>query len=187
MGQNMSMGPMSNLGTVFRKKNRFMFVLLGISGISPDDDNNGLHCLPPKESARPHLSFKEQEVHHLSESIWYPTKPDWKPMNLKLYHINCKDKNPVMEWINQWYTVKSSGSTSEDDGWQPSSRWSEEGLKKDAKLKIYDGCGEVIESWLYENCYPNDIQFGELEMGSNDILTIDIVLRYDRASVLPNN
>jgi hypothetical protein len=53
--------------------------------------------------------------------------------------------------------------------------------KKEAILTMLDGCGNTIESWTFENAYPEEINFDDLDMSSNDILNISLSLKYDRA------
>ena len=40
-----------------------------------------------------------------------------------------------------------------------------------------------MEQWQLDNCYPSSIEWGELDMGENDIVTVDMQLRYDRAYI----
>ena len=46
---------------------------------------------------------------------------------------------------------------------------------------MYDGCGEILETWTFENVWPNNIEWGELDMSDSSYVTIDLTLRYDRA------
>ena len=56
-------------------------------------------------------------------------------------------------------------------------------FKWDAEVRLYDGCGNLIETWIYENAYPQTVEFGELDMVSTDLVTVDMTLRYDRAYI----
>ena len=59
-----------------------------------------------------------------------------------------------------------------------------DGFKVDqATLNLYDGCGKVIETWIFENAWPQNIEFGELDMTSSEVITCDLTLRYDRAYI----
>jgi len=159
---------LSGGNTCFKRKFRWMLKLDGISG-------EGVNALPPLRSSRPSLSFKEMEVQHLNETIFYPSKPEWKPFPLSLYDIKQKkdSTNPVIEWIKSIYDTKSGD-------WKPSVS---SGFKRNCTLEMYDGCGNVIETWTFENAWPQNIEFGELDMSSSDVMTIDLTLRYDRAYI----
>lgn len=144
--------------------------LLSIPEISADDP---IKTLPPLKSARPNISFKEVEVQHINESIFFPVKPEWKPINLVLYDLK-KNQNPIFDWLKKIYDP-------EKGKWGPSINT---GFKKRATLKLYDGCGELIESWIYDNVWPQAVEFGDLDMGNSEIVMIDVTLRFDRAYVV---
>jgi hypothetical protein len=148
----------------FKQKNRWMFTISGVA-------EEGINALPPTKSARPSLSFKEIEVQHLNEVIYLPGKPDWKPINLVLYDIkkNSSSNNPVLNWIKTIYNPETGE-------YELNPR-----LKKNATLELFDGCGTSIEKWKFEECWPNNIEWGELDMGTCEVVTIDITLRYSRA------
>lgn len=177
-----TMGLMFGLDTpnfkLCKRKFRWLFQIDGIT-----DTNSGtVNMLPPLKSARPSLSFKEMEARHLTEHVYYPMKPEWKPINLILYDIK-RDKHPVFEWIKKLYDVKQGT-------WKPSVSVGQIGpqandnfIKPSIKLNLYDGIGNIIETWIYENVWPQVIEFGELDMGSNEFVTCDLTLRYVRAYI----
>ena len=162
MGRNMGLGKFSSDVCLMRKY-RWLFYIDGVS-------DDGTSALPPDKGARPSLSFKEIEVQHLNEVIYFPGKPDWKPIQLTLFDLK-ENKNPVFDWIKKRYdTSFGEGDWSAD----PS-------FKKNASLQMYDGCGEVMETWRFDNAWPNNVEWGELDMASNDYVTVELTLRYDRA------
>lgn len=153
-----------------KRKFRWLFKIPSVSA-------EGVNTLPPDKGARPSLSFKEVEAQHLNEIIYYPGKPEWKPINLTLYDLK-KNQNPVIDWLSEQYNTKSG-------------RWSigyggGGEFKKNAVLEMYDGCGEILEQWKFENVWPNNIEWGELDMSDSSYVTIDLTLRYDRAYIEPN-
>lgn len=169
-----SMGIYPGLEGAPKRKFRWLFSINGVCG---DQDIASVDALPPRKSALPQLGWKEESFQHLTETIWYPLKPEWKPVNLTLFDVRC-NKNPVFDWITQsessgpgFYDVQSGTITPIVDAQ----------LKRTARIELFDGCGQVIDSWLMENCYPSSVEFGELDMDSSDLITVEISLRYDRA------
>ncbi len=165
---------MANMGlyfndACFKRKFRWMFRITGIT-----DSSSGAFVLPPSKSARPNLSFKEQEAQHLNETIWFPIKPEWKPITVTLYDIKG-NSNPVFDWLKQIYDP-------ERGNWSPAISGAD-GFKRRATLELLDGAGEIMEKWVYENAYPQAAEFGELDMSSSEVVTIDLTLRYDRAYI----
>jgi len=182
--------------TCFKRKFRWM---LGIENVTPEWDKDSgpifggggpgsINVLPPKKGARPSIMFKDMEAQHLSETVFFPGKAEWKPVSLTLWEPKTTSDHPVFEWIREMYRPdRNSGLNI----WRPSVGNTNSdgsttglGLKRNATLTMLNGCGEVIEQWRYEHSYPHSVNFGELDMGSSDIVTAEITLRYDRAYIL---
>jgi hypothetical protein len=169
---NMGFGFGLDSGTVcFKRKFRWLFKIPGLS-----EDPSSLEALPPEKGARPSLSFKEIQVEHLNETIYFPSKPDWKPINLVLYDIKrTNNKNPIIKWLENLYKIDNKDAT-----WNVNMSQ----FKKNCSLEMYDGCGNIIETWIFENCWPNNIEWGELDMSDSGYVTVDLALRYDRAYIV---
>ena len=166
-GQNMGFGlGLANPDTCFKRKYRWLFIINGVSA-------SGVNSLAPSKSARPTLNFKEIEVQHLTETIYFPGKPEWKPVTLTLYDYKL-NLNPVFEWLTKLYDPsKGSQYTPSCNGFK----------EQQARLELYDGCGNVLEAWIFESVWPQAIEFGDLDMSSSEIVTCDLTLRYDRAYI----
>src|ERR1022692_894224 len=87
-------------GTIFKQKHRWLFMI-------PDVSAQGINALPPSKAARPSVSFKEIEVQHVTETIYYPGKPEWKTITLSLYDLGCRD-SPIMTWLKRLYDAQSA-------------------------------------------------------------------------------
>lgn len=153
----------------FKRKHRWLFRIPNVSA-------EGVGALPPQKGARPSLTFKEMEAQHLSETIYYPGKPEWKPINLTLYEVRDEPglDHPVFRWITEIYDPELGLI-------KPSCQ---DGFKKDkAILEMYDGCGDTIETWVFENIWVQGVEFGDLDMTSSELVVCDLALRYDRAYI----
>lgn len=168
------MGLGSLKSACFQRKFRWILQIDDISGVSTGTE---ITVLPPIKSARPSLSFKEMEVIGLNENIFYPVRPEWKPIPLTLIDL-VKNKNPIFDWISIIYDA-SANST-----FNPVLNGPKGNFKKQANLFMLDGCGNTVEQWVYDNAYPQNIEWGELDMGESAIVTADLTLRYDRAYTL---
>jgi hypothetical protein len=145
--------------------------LLKIDGVSAD----GVRALPPLKSARPSVSFGEMKVNHANERIYIPSTPEWKPLNLVLYDVKNDGEHPVFAWLKNIYDPETGD-------YAPSVGVN---FYKDAILELYDGCGTIIERWIYEQAWPQVADFGDLDMGNSDVVTCDLTLRYARAFIDP--
>lgn len=165
---------------VVKRKYHWLFKISGISC----QDSAVSKALPARRGARPGLSWKQHEFQHLNESIHYPFKPDWKPVQLHLYDLQCNN-NPVFNWIKSAPDSFNSGMYNPRLGfWNPiiSSE-----IKRTGTLIMLDGCKNAVETWIFEGCYPENIEWGDLEMDLSDVVTVDITLRYDRAYIDSGN
>lgn len=163
----------------YKKKHRWMFAT------EEDLDEVGqFPIVPCSKGARPRLQFKETEVAHLTETFYFPTKPEWQTIEITFYDLR-KNINNVYRWLSRLYQPKNgvfkpiinSLEFTDNLGISTSAR----PFKRTGLLELYSGCGEILESWTLENCYPQTIDFGDLDMASSDLVYIDVTLRYDRA------
>lgn len=167
----------SNPNVAFKRQMRFLFF---VDGVTPF----GINAKAPLKSARPNISFKEISFEHLSETIYMPGKIEYKPITLTLYdtynpanRAGESRNNGVWNWLNVYHN--SSNATY---GFATSA--SAIRFKRPAYLNIYDGSGCLVESWVYENAWPQEVNFNEVDMSSNDVMTIDLTLRYDRSYIV---
>lgn len=166
MGREMGLGGIGE--SCFKRKFRWLMTIDGVAG----DPGTGINILPPVKSARPNVAFKEMAVEHLTETLYYPSKPDYKPITVTLYDIVSAGKHPVLKWVNQCYNAQ-------EGPW----RLAAQGFIRDIRLALFDGCGNTIESWIFENSWPQQIDFGDLDMASSEVLTCDLTIRYARAYI----
>jgi hypothetical protein len=164
----------SNTNIAFKRQMRFAFIIDGVSF------GGGLDTKICHKAARPNFSFKEIALEHFNETIYMPGKVEWKPIQITLYdtwNTMTQQNNPLFIWLASWYRAKDAlyGFAGQNirAGFQ---QW-----KKNAYLNMYDGSGCIIESWLFENAWPQDINFNEVDYSSNDVMSVDLTLRYDRA------
>lgn len=155
-----------------KRQNRWLFT---ISDVSAD----GTNALPPFKTGRPGFSFKEIECQHLTETVFYPTKGEFKTITLTLYEPRCNiDGHPVWNWLKLVYDPKEGKWSSPIQGGEGTKF-----IKSEATLELFDGCGKTIEKWKIEDIWPQSVDFGSLDMSSSDVVTCDLTLRYARAYI----
>jgi len=151
-------------GAVFKRKFRWLFIIDGIV-------DSGVNALPPEKGNRPNITMKSAAFEHLIETINFPLKPEWKPFELTLFDIKCKFWPVWDKWLKNFYDPEQGKFTPVVDA----------KYKKNGTLTMYDGCGEKLERWTFENMYPSEINFDNLDMTDNAIMYINLTLTYDRA------
>lgn len=158
-------------GRYCKRQFRWMFKVEKVIG--------DLNCLPPEKSARPNLSFKEMNIQHLNEEVFYPAKPDWKPISITVFDLQLSN-HPIWGWIKECYSVSSNNSTFSEPN---ANKGPDSGFIRQCQLNLLNGCGEVLETWIYEDCWPQSVNFQTLDMTQNGVVMCDLTLRYARAYI----
>lgn len=176
----MGLGTVGLAKTIFKRKFRWMLEIPGIVG-------DGIDMYPPTTAARPKLTFNDFQANHLVETITIPGRPVWNPITVTVYDIGGEigsTKHPIYDWILSLYGEAPNFSYY-PSGRQRSAGQAGVGGSKfklpQAFITMYDGCGQELERWTLENVWPSEVDFGELDMGSSDVSTITMTLKYDRA------
>lgn len=165
---SMGLGILGDPYTCFKRKFRWLIYIPDVSTAGTGITTN---LLPPTKSMRPNLTFREIEAPHINETIYFPGKPDWKPLTVTLYDI-VTNINPVWKWIKKMYNPSIGGYNYPLD----------QGFIKDRiSLYMYNGCGEIIEIWNYEDCWIQSADFQDVDMSDNGLMYIDLTIRYSRA------
>ena len=55
------------------------------------------------------------------------------------------------------------------------------GYKKDIELEMLDPTGVVVQKWILQGTQINDADFGSLGYSDNELATISVGFRFDRA------
>ena len=173
-------------GRYCKRPFRWMFSVDNVIG---DLSSAGsLQCLPPEKGARPNLSFKETNVQHLSEEVFYPTKPDWKPITVTVFDLKL-GKHPLWQWLTELYDPNNDSefnvpNVNKRPTTVPSvNKGPTTGFIRQCTLQLFDGCGNTVEQWIFEDCWPQAVNFQTLDMTQNGLVMCDITLRYARAYI----
>jgi hypothetical protein len=126
-----------------------------------------------KVASRPNLEIDETEINFLNATTWIPGKGKWQPLSVTYIDIAKDDLMPLYDWVTSLYDFSSSEGAevalknTEKEGWNAT-----------ATLKMFDGCGNQLEMWQLKSCWPQSINFGDLDYSSSDEATIELSLRY---------
>ena len=168
-------------GRYCKRTFRWMFTVDKVIG---DFESAGsLQCLPPEKSARPNLSFKESNVQHLTEEVFFPVKPDWKPITITVFDLQ-KSQHPIWLWLKELYSVDAQNSVFSAPN---TIKDPTKGFIRRCTLQLFNGCGETVETWVYEDCWPQAVNFQQLDMNQNGLVMCEITLRYARAYIENEN
>ena len=165
---------------LFKRQNRFIMYIPGITH-TVTGQRAISKVMVEEKSSRPNISFKEIEVPHLIETIYFAGRPDWKPLKVTLYDV--ANDNPAWDWVKANYAVNSNNNqvSVQYKGSLTNVGAGGSNFKRTIQIFMLDGCGNAIEAWTYMNAFPTDVEFGETDMTGNDVMKVNLTLRYDRA------
>jgi hypothetical protein len=166
---NMGLGKIGFDNIVFKRKFRWTFEVHDICGgrTIPKDY--------VKLASRPNVSIEETEINFLHGKTWVPGKATWETITLTYYDVaGTPDNLPLFDWLASVYEFTDPvrlrmGSIRRD--------YAGRGL-----LILYDGCGQMLEEWTLRDCWPQSINFGELDYSNSEECTIELTLRYSQVS-----
>jgi hypothetical protein len=165
--QPMGIGKLGDPKIIIKRKFRFTFEISTPCGSIP-----AAYC---KISARPNLEIEETELNFLNAVTWLPGKAKWQPISVTYLDVATKEMQGLYNWMATLYnfTDPVKLTQGEKGDWNGT-----------AQLKLYDGCGATIETWLLNNVFPTGIDFGDLDYTSSDFCTIQLNLRYSDAQYM---
>lgn len=165
----MGIGELGQPNTIIKRKFRYSVQFTTPRGEIPR------HFV--KVSNRPQLELDELELQFLNASTWIPGKGRWQPLNITYIDTAHSSMKPLYDWVAsvydfQGYATGTNLKQTERKGWDAQ-----------CMMSMYDGCGTELERWTLFGCFPQSINFGDLDYASSDECTIDLTIRFDRAKL----
>jgi len=123
-----------------------------------------------KAAARPSMTNGEIVLDHINIDRKVKGKSRWNDISLTLYDpIVPSGAQAVMEWIRLHHE-----SLTGRDGYSTQ-------YKKDITFHALSATGEKIEEWTLKGAFILDSNFGSMDWGTEDAVTIEMTLKYDYA------
>lgn len=162
MGSPMGIGNVGKQGTIIKRKFRFTLGITWGSG-------NVIPTSYVKVAARPKLSIDSTEINFLNATTWIPGKAKWEPITVSYIDVTDSTTAPLLNWIATLYNFQDPVNLpmGEKTDWFGQ-----------ATIQMFDGCGNMLETWTLGSCYPESIDFGETAYADSEEMTIELQLRY---------
>ena len=132
-----------------------------------------LHDIPTylvNTSAKPTIENGEIALDHINVKRYVKGKSVWNTISVTLYDaIVPSGAQAVMEWIRLHHE-----SATGRDGYSSF-------YKKEVRLHQLSPLGEVVEEWILKGAYITTSNFGSLDWSSEEVVKIELTLRYDWA------
>jgi len=121
-----------------------------------------------KSTSKPQLTQGEVTLDYINVQRYVKGKSTWNALTLSLYDaIVPSGAQAVMQWI-----LLHHESATGRDGYSSY-------YKKTLTMQQLSPIGEVIEEWKIYGAFITDSNFGSLDWGTEDVVSIDISIRYD--------
>jgi hypothetical protein len=120
-------------------------------------------------AARPSAKINATEIPFLNTSTYVAGRFTWDTLRVTF-------KDPIgpsaSQALMEWFRLHAESVTGRM-GYAA-------GYKKDIELEMLDPTGVVVEKWILQGTFIQDINFGELDYSRDEIATIQCTLRMDR-------
>ena len=167
---------------LFKRKFRWLFEVNNICGVGKKVPADYV-----KVAARPNISFEETEVNFLHGKMKIPGKATFENITVTYYDVAPVKSETILylyDWIGSVYdflstpNLNNNGAGSSANPRMSSVARGAGGYAAEATLTMLDGAGGPIESWTLENCWPQSVNFGDLDYSSSEESTIELTLAY---------
>lgn len=123
-----------------------------------------------KAAARPTITNGEIVLDHMNIDRKVKGKSRWSDVSITIYDpITSEGAQAVMEWI-RFHHESLTGR----DGYSSD-------YKRDLEFYALSGLGEKIENWTLKGAFISDANFGSMDWGTEEAVTIELTLKYDYA------
>lgn len=130
----------------------------------------GIPAYLVKTSAKPTINNNEVALDHMNVKRYVKGKSEWNSIAISLYDpIIPSGTQAVMDWVRLHHE-----SATGRNGYSSM-------YKKEVTLTQLSPLGEKVEEWILKGAFITESNFGSLDWGSEDVMMIEITLRYDWA------
>jgi hypothetical protein len=122
-----------------------------------------------ESASRPHITINSTEIQFLNTSTYVAGRFTWGQINVTFRDpIGPSASQALMEWVRL-----CAESVTGRMGYAA-------GYKKNVDLEMLDPTGVVVEKWILEGTWLQDVNFNNLSYSQDQLATITAALRMDR-------
>jgi hypothetical protein len=134
-----------------------------------------------KKVSKPSFTVSESEHVFLNHKFWYPGRVEWNTVSVTLADPVQPDSAKTMMNIldaagyrypldaNQTNTISKENATA---------------ALGSVSIKQIKSDGTALDEWVLTNAWVKDVKFGELDYTSDDMVDIELEIRYDFAQLV---
>ena len=143
-------------------------------------DSEGASTQNVISAGRPSLTHEEVIVDSYNSKMYIAGKHTWEPISIVLR--DDVNSNVVKLIGNQ--LQKQLDHNTQGAGVTPDGTVSGLAYKFDMSIDILDGSAKptVLDQWQMTGCYLSNVQYGDLNYGTSEMVQVTMQVRYDNAS-----
>ena len=160
-----------------KAKNRWRAIFNGLGGVSGSNagipNDLSLQCIT---ATRPSLSWEEVQLDRYNARVYVLGKHTFEPATLTIEDdITNRATHAIQSQLElQQRLIGASGP------WLNAAPTAFS-YKFAMQLEMLDGNEAVTESWIYEGCALQAVNWGEMDYATGEKVVIDITVRFDHA------
>lgn len=147
-----------------------------------------------KKVNKPSLTVSESEHKFLNHSFWFPGKVTWNEVSFTIVDVlgDQDGAASIMKLMQTaGYSWPGNINASDTNTLQTMSKKKSVDALGTVIIRQFDsgksgGVPEVLEEWRLFNAWIKDVKFGDLDYDSEDMLNVEVALRYDNAAIMSN-
>jgi hypothetical protein len=166
-----------------KHKNRWRALFTGLGGIL--GSNSGVPndlALQVITVTRPSLSYEEVQLDRYNSRIYVAGKHTFEPCSLTVEDdVTNRAANAIQTQLEkQQRLIGATGPWLNTEATAFS-------YKFGMMLEMLDGNEAVVESWKYEGCFIQTVDWGDLDYSTGEKMIISLTVRYDHARQVLNS
>lgn len=161
---NMGIGKLGGANLIVKKKFLWTFQVINLCNGQKINESF------VKSMSRPSWDTDEIEFNFLNAKTFVPGKTTLDTITVTYIDVASVDQQPLWSWLASVYNFNDPVRM-----WAASKQSDYTGT---GILVMYDTTGTPLEQWTLLNCWPKGVNFGDVDMSSNEEATIELTLRY---------
>ena len=164
-------------------KRKFRFKV-EFSNMNAEKGGGGSTMWFAKTVNKPSFTINAAEHKYLNHTFYYPGNVTWNEVTLALVDPTEPDAAALLAdfLVDSGYAVPTDPTMSEE---KTISKAKSAGALGAVTISQINADGTPIEAWTLQNAWISDVKFGDLEYGADDLVQIDLTLKYDWATLTP--
>ena len=162
-----------------KRKFRFQVSFDGIT----DPNGNGSVLWYAKTVSKPSFQIATTEHKYLNHTFYYPGSVTWQDVSLSIVDPVNPDMSITLARILEQSGYRLPGNAVDQAALGTLSKGRAVGALGQVSVIQLDGDGAEIERWTLWNAFITEVKFGDLEYGSDELVQLDLVLKYDWARI----